>query len=321
MSDNLKISIITCVWNLFDEKRVDTFRQTMESVHSQKYNNIEHIIINNNSTDGTDKLIDEYVSKGWAECYFHPVQGLWHAMNKGVEVATGDYINFMNSDDYFVSDESVSIAVKCLLTNNAEWFYADANRLFEDGRIGRWRIPDHNSILFGLCPCHQTVFLRTEIIKEYGGFDLTYPLQCDDRLFLRLFIERKKYVYWPKPIANFRQGGFSCKQTGYQNEFAQNFYSKLGQSWGMTFDECFSVYHEQVFAGQNKKYNMGIAKKIKDSEWRSYYIKRYKEYLKSLTQTTIYLFGFIPLIKKRAEYSGACLYLFGVIPVLRKRRG
>jgi len=320
MNTTLKVSIVTCVWNLFREKRVETFRQIMESVHGQTYDNIEHIIINNNSTDGTDKLIDEYVSKGWAKCYFHPVQGFWHAMNKGIEVATGDYINFMNSDDCFVSEESVKIAVQALVKNNADWFYADANRIFEDGRIGFWRVRDHNNIFLGICPCHQTVFLKMDIIRNYGGFDLTFPLCCDDRMFLRLLADKKKYVYWPKPLANFRNGGFSSRQTGYQNEYAQNFYNKFGKSWGMTFSECYTLYNEYAFSNKSVEYNKKLARKIRNDEWRRFYLKRYKEHLASLKQTTLYLFGFIPVIKKRVEYSGACLYLFGIIPVLRKRR-
>jgi glycosyltransferase involved in cell wall biosynthesis len=321
MNNNPKVTIVSCVWNLFKEKRVETFRQTMESVHNQDYSNIEHIIINNNSTDETDQLIDEYVSKGWATCHFHPVQGLWHAMNKGIEVATGDYINFMNSDDFFVSTNAVSIAVEALIKSQAEWFYADANRIFVDGRIGRWRIHDITGIFLGLCPCHQTVFIRTEIMRdEYKGFDLTLPLQCDDRMFFRLLSEKRKYTYWPKPIANFRNGGFSSHQTGFQNEYAQNFYAKFGHSWGMTFDDCLSLYHENAFEHKSVKFNKKLAKKIKNSEWRSYYLKRYKEHLSLAKQTTLYLFGFIPILKKRSEGGGGCLYLFGFIPILRKRK-
>jgi len=320
MSYNPKISIVTCVWNLFNENRVDSFRQTMESVHNQTYDNIEHIIIDNNSNDGTDILIKEYTDLGWASCYFHPVQGLWHAMNKGLEVATGDYINYLNSDDYFVSNHSVETVVKSIIKNNAEYAYAEANRLFDDGRIGRWFIPDNNIIFTGLCPCHQTLFLKTDIIKEYGGFDLKYPLCCDDRMFLKLVADKKRYMCIPKPIANFRAGGFSSKQDGYQNEYAQNFYSNFGHSWGMTFEDCSKLYLEYSFSNCSLRYNKYLIKKIRNKEWRLLYKKRYKEYLSSLTNTTIYLFGIFPLIKKRVETQGSCLYLFGFIPVLKKRK-
>ena len=150
MKANPKITIVTCVWNLFQEKRVETFRQVMKSVHDQTYDNIEHIIINNNSNDGTDRLLDEYVNKGWAKCFFEPVQGLWHAMNKGIEAAGGDFINFMNSDDYFTSSRSVETAVELIVKNEAEWFYADANRIHQDREIGYWSLPEHNMIFMGL---------------------------------------------------------------------------------------------------------------------------------------------------------------------------
>jgi len=321
MNNLPKVTIITCVWNLLKEDRIETFRQTMESVHGQTYADIEHIIINNNSTDGTDRLIDEYVSKGWAVCHFHPVQGLWHAMNRGIEVATGEYINFMNSDDCFVHEDTVSIAVKALTENNAEWFYADANRLFEDGRVGRWHIPDVINIAFGQCPCHQTLFMSTKTIREFGGFDLTFPLCCDDRMFLRLLAEGRRYVFWPKPIANFRQGGFSSKQTGYQNEYAQNFYNQFGKTWGMTFEECKAIYLLNSFSNNSISNNFKLAKKIKNKEWRCFFKKKYKEYLASLKQTTFSLFGVIPIFKLRREPHSGCIYLFGFIPVLRKQKG
>jgi len=315
-----KISIVTCVWNLYKENRVETFRQTMESVHNQTYDNIEHIVINNNSNDGTDKLIAEYVDKGWATCFFHPVQGIWNAMNKGVEVATGDYINFMNSDDFYVSERSVEIAMNAIIKNGVEFVYAEANRLFEDGRIGRWYLPDHNLIFMGSCPCHQTLFLSMNVIREYGGFDLTFPLCCDDRMFLRLLAEKRKFICIPKPLANFRQGGFSSHQDGYQREYAQNFLNKFGQYWGMTYEDCLSLYLGHTFADKSIKYNRELAKKIKNKEWRISFEKSYKDYLKSLTQTTLYLFGRIPLLKKRHENQGSCLYLFGCIPIIKKNK-
>ena len=91
-----KVTIVTVVYNLIENGREQYFRQCLESVHKQLYQNIEHIVIDGASNDGTIDLLEEYNKKGWIKYYSEPDTGIYDAMNKGIEKATGKYIVFLN---------------------------------------------------------------------------------------------------------------------------------------------------------------------------------------------------------------------------------
>ena len=323
MNNKPKMTIVTPVWNLFQEKRVETFRQTMESVHSQTYGNIEHIVINNNSTDDTQKLIDEYIEKGWCSCHFQPIQGLWHAMQKGYEVASGDYINFMNSDDYFNNAKAVEIAADSLVKEKADWFYSDAFRLFGDGQLKIWTA-DVNEIFIGVCPCHQSVWVSMDVMREFGGFDFHYELSLDNHMMLKLLLQNKKSVYASEPLVTFRQGGWSSVQKthDFRSDYAINFYDQIGKSWGMTLEECESIWLFYAFWEKNKKDNRELAKKIQNPQWQNFYLKNLDSYLNSSFKTTYYLFGLIPFLTRQVNSSQTKTkyFLFDVLPVLKVRK-
>ena len=100
-----KVTIVTITYNLIKAGRTDSFKQAVESVHRQNYDNIEHIIIDGASTDGSKELIEEYVKKKWVICFSEPDKGIYDAMNKGLQKATGDYVWFINAgDSLFTSD-------------------------------------------------------------------------------------------------------------------------------------------------------------------------------------------------------------------------
>ena len=100
---NPVVTIITITYNLIKDGREAYFRECVESVHNQCYGNFEHIIIDGASDDGTIDLLNEYAQKGWIKYYSEPDNGIYNAMNKGIEKANGKYIVFLNSDDYFSS--------------------------------------------------------------------------------------------------------------------------------------------------------------------------------------------------------------------------
>ncbi len=91
-----KVTIVTITYNLIKAGRTDSFKQAVESVHRQNYDNIEHIIIDGASTDGSKELIEEYVKKKWVICFSEPDKGIYDAMNKGIQKASGEYIAFLN---------------------------------------------------------------------------------------------------------------------------------------------------------------------------------------------------------------------------------
>ena len=125
------VTIVTITFNLSKAGREKYFRQCLESVHNQTYENIEHIVVDGASVDGTAELIKEYADKGWIKYISEPDKGIYEAMNKGVKMADGKYITFLNSDDYYNEKTGVEISVKALEESGADFSYAPVVNLDE----------------------------------------------------------------------------------------------------------------------------------------------------------------------------------------------
>ena len=120
---NCIVTVITTTFNLVKNGRVDFFKQCVESVHSQDYQYIEHLVIDGASSDGSLEIIREYEQKGWLTCISEPDKGIYDAMNKGIRLAKGKYIAFLNSDDFWHDSHGVSESVKALEANQASMAY------------------------------------------------------------------------------------------------------------------------------------------------------------------------------------------------------
>lgn len=206
-----KISIITVCLN-----SVATIRDTLESVESQSYKNMEHIIIDGGSTDGTLALISKW-SKHPVRLISEPDKGIYDAMNKGIRIATGDIVGILNSDDSYYDShvlENVSAAMNDASIDAcyADLIYVDKNNLNKVARY--WKSSDFKKGLFsrGWMPPHPTFFIRRSIYEKYGLFDLSYTLAADVELLAR-FLEKFqiKSVYIPKIFIKMRSGGVSNK--------------------------------------------------------------------------------------------------------------
>lgn len=210
-----KVSIVTTVYNLYKNGRVDYFRQMMETVHNQTYPNMEHILIDNNSDDGTADLIQEYVDKGYvANTYFEKKQGLWHGMNRGIKEATGEFINFMNSDDYFYRNDAVELSINAILKEGADWSYGRSNKVDLNTQevVFKWYFDDYASIYNARCPNHQTLFVRTCLLREQGGFETNPAYKgtfSDDLSMMRLLFAGHIPAVIPEVLVVFRDGGAS----------------------------------------------------------------------------------------------------------------
>ncbi len=206
------ITIITVTYNLIEKHREKNIQQCIESVHQQTYPNIEHIIIDGASNDGTIKLFNEYVDKGWITLYSEPDQGIYDAMNKGIAKAHGTYINFLNSDDYFHNSQGIGLCMEYLIKGKADYSFADALILQENGEKTLWK-GDISKLLIGTHYCHQTMLVKTEILLNLNGFDTSYPVAADSDLMIRLYAQKYKYTYVPFCFLTYRLGGFSEKNS------------------------------------------------------------------------------------------------------------
>jgi glycosyltransferase involved in cell wall biosynthesis len=218
---NLKISIITVTYN-----NASVIKDCLESVKSQKYNNIEHIIIDGGSTDETLSIL-ESKRKQLSVVLSEADKGIYDAMNKGIKLATGDIIGFLNSDDIYSSSE-VLLKVANLFKNEPylDSCYADlvyTDQFNTSKNIRYFGSSEYKQGLFskGWCPGHTTFFVRRSIYERYGNFDLNFRLASDFDLIMR-FLEKYKIKsrYIPEIWVKMRLGGVTNKS--FKNIWLQN---------------------------------------------------------------------------------------------------
>lgn len=205
----MKVSIITVAFN-----SASTIRETIESVISQDHEDIEYIIVDGYSTDGTQDIVREYgdrVSKFISE----PDKGLYDAMNKGLDLATGEIIGILNSDDLYSRRDIVSQVVRTFIELGVDVVYGDLYyfRTGEPEKVKRRYKGGHFSlkrVQFGLMPPHPTFFIRKKIYEKFGKFDTRYTLSADFDLILRfLGVHSVTFAYLPEILVRMRLGGKS----------------------------------------------------------------------------------------------------------------
>ena len=203
----MKISIITVVYN-----SAATIEDTIMSVASQTYQDVEHIVVDGASTDGTLSVIHRHMDK-IKRFISEPDKGIYDAMNKGIRLAGGDVIGFLNADDIY-ADNSVLEKVAGVFDDSAvDACYADLVYVSKDDLnkvIRYWKSREYQEGLFrkGWMPAHPTFFVRKAVYDKYGGFDLDFKFQSDFDLTMRfLEVYKIKAVYIPEIFVKMRVGG------------------------------------------------------------------------------------------------------------------
>lgn len=206
----MRITVITVCYN-----RKATIGKAIKSVLEQKYFNIEYIIIDGNSTDGTREIIESY-SDRISQYISEPDKGMYDAINKGLKLATGDVIGLMHSDDEFYDENALTkIAARFMYDSNTEGVYGDGIYVSNDSeeRLIRNRIGGAFSlqkVKSGWLPLHPTVYLKKSIIDKYGLYNLDFKIASDTEFLLRyLYKYRIKMDYINTYIVKMRMGGMS----------------------------------------------------------------------------------------------------------------
>ena len=205
----MKVSIITVCFN-----SSKTIEETIQSVLSQDYPNIEYLVIDGGSIDGTQTIIQKYQGKiaSWVS---EPDQGMYAAMNKGISMATGDVIGILNSDDVYVSSRAVGELMYVMSNAKADVVFADLilvdqnnlNKVLRYYDSGRFQ---PRKFRWGWMPAHPTVFVKKKYYDRVGLFALDYQIAADYEMLIRILaIEKAPFAYLPKPMVRMRAGGAS----------------------------------------------------------------------------------------------------------------
>lgn len=203
----MKISIITVAKNA-----ASTIEDTLSSVAGQNHAPVEHIIIDGASTDATLDIVRRH-SDHLSWIVSEPDQGLYHAMNKGISLATGDVIGTLNADDTYANGDVLTRVAGVFADPNVEACFADlvyVHRHDPERVVRYWKSRPFVSGSFarGWIPAHPTFFVRSDVYDRYGDFDLRYRLQSDFELTMRfLQVHGINSVYIPEILVRMRMGG------------------------------------------------------------------------------------------------------------------
>ncbi|MEJ2310697.1 MAG: glycosyltransferase family 2 protein [Gammaproteobacteria bacterium] len=206
----MKVSVITVCYN-----SSRTILDTIESVKLQDHDDIEYIVIDGSSNDGTLEILKqnaEHIDKLVSE----PDEGLYDAMNKGILLSSGDVIAILNSDDVYENDHVISDAIKTFTSDSTlDLVFGDVvfvknddltiiTRHYRAGHFKPWKLR------FGWMPPHTATFVKKSGYEQAGLYSINYKIAADFEMFVRLLIVKKlKFKYLHKTLVRMRVGGVS----------------------------------------------------------------------------------------------------------------
>ena len=242
----LKISIITITYN--SER---TIEETIKSVISQNYPDVEYIIIDGGSKDGTLDIVggyEDYIDTIISE----PDEGICDAFNKGIQNATGQLIGIINSDDLLV-DGALDKLVAAY-SPEVDVYYGNGRRLFADGHTERYIAKPHERLKKEMALVHPATFIRKDAYERYGKFDLSYKMCMDRELLLRMLTRGARFKYIPEELAIYRMGGISERNLSIVHEERERISILYGErKWKVKLHTCFicvKMYVKRIVKGK-----------------------------------------------------------------------
>ncbi|WP_455674367.1 glycosyltransferase family 2 protein [Phocaeicola sp.] len=209
----MKFSLITVTFN-----SAATLRDTIRSVLSQTYPDLEYIIVDGKSKDDTLSIIQEYEAqfKGKLKWVSEKDRGLYDAMNKGFGMATGDVVGIINSDDILAEPDAISKVMSCFAIHpDADVVYADLYYVSQTDTqkiVRHWISGKQSPFKYGWHPAHPTFYAKRVVYQKYGAFDLSFKFAADFELMLRLIEkEHVRLTYLREPLVRMRLGGTTSK--------------------------------------------------------------------------------------------------------------
>ena len=205
----IKISVITAVFN-----RADSIVHAVRSVQNQTHQDIEHVVIDGASTDGTLQILNEVLDSR-SILSSEPDNGIYDALNKGLERASGDVIGFMHSDDFFADRFVLESVAAAFEDSDVDGVYGDLKYVSQKNPekiIRHWVAGgyDRKKLARGWMPPHPTLYLRRSVVDRFGGFDTSFCIAGDYDAMLRyLAIGNIRLAYIRRVLVNMRLGGES----------------------------------------------------------------------------------------------------------------
>lgn len=306
----MKISIITVCYN-----SKETIERTIKSVIAQDYEELEYIIIDGASTDGTQDIIEKYIDK--ISIYVsEPDHGLYDAMNKGLERASGEVFAFLNSDDYYA--DNVLNKVKEYFENSDADMVSGNMYICKNGINIKavYNKEKKENMFFQVVYPHPALFAKKELYKKYGGFDTSYKIAADSDWVMRVCFHGADVLCVEDYFTYFSAGGLSSRKiyAALEEQYRVALkYAKWNEYAYMEkqIQEFYAVELREF--EKRERYRNAFEKRIDDIKKlfeysKGYYIwgigNRGKECLQSLEKLGLRMEGFIDSYANTKEFNG-----------------
>ncbi len=207
----MKISIITATLN-----SADTIADTINSVLTQSYPDIEYIVIDGASSDGTKDIVTSF-GKRVSKFISEPDNGIYDGINKGIRQATGDIVGIINSDDFFCNNAVIEKVAESFRENEIDAVIGDVQFVdtVNTSKVLRYYSSKHfkkGRFRFGFMPAHSSFYVKRELFEKLGYYKTDYKIAADYELLIRfLEISKITYKYLEMPFVSMRMGGVSNK--------------------------------------------------------------------------------------------------------------
>jgi len=205
----MKISVITATHNC-----MHTVRDALASVAVQTHEDVEHLVIDGASTDGTTWIVSQNAGAR-VKLHSEPDSGIYDALNKGLRLASGEVIGFLHADDVFADEAVLANIAARFADSQVAAVYGDLHYVSTDSinrTIRHWRAGNFTParLRSGWMPPHPTLYVRRAVYEKLGGFDTTYRIAADYDFVLRLFTQPELVAaYVPRVLVKMRVGGAS----------------------------------------------------------------------------------------------------------------
>lgn len=240
------VSVITATFNLITNNRQERMCRSVESIHAQTGCQLEHIIIDGGSTDGTLDFLKPYEEKGWLKVYSEPDKGVYDAFNKGIKKATGKYVCFINSDDYLENSQGLSRALSYLEQSGADFSYSPVS--YEQN--GKIIMTDDKTVsmcnVFYYMPgCHQGMVFKKDLFSTIGYHDLSYQICSDYDFILKAVLQKATFVKVPEKYAVFGLEGLTGNNPEIINKESVSIKAK---NFDISYDEAEKIHINQYIS-------------------------------------------------------------------------
>jgi glycosyltransferase involved in cell wall biosynthesis len=235
----LKISLITVTRNA-----ESTIQRCIESVISQDYANVEYIVIDGSSTDGTLDIINLY-KNSIVHFVSEPDKGIYDAMNKGIKIATGDVVGILNADDCFRDENVLSEVAEAFTSNEIDALYGNLEYVKPSGIVlRRWHSGKYNvnSFNMGWMPPHPTFYCNRLLFNKFGYYNLEFGTASDYELMLRfMYLNKLRVFYLNKLMVRMNTGGASNQTLSNRIHAWKNDFKAMGKN-GVTIPHLCVIF-------------------------------------------------------------------------------